>query len=297
MKIFLTGATGFVGHHIIQALLTRGHSVRCLVRTPATQLSRLDHAETVQGDVTIPETLHNALTGCDAVIHLVGIIRPFPRKGITFERLHVNATRNIVTAAQAAGITRYLHMSALGAHADANEDYMSSKWAAEQIVRTSPLQWTIFRPALIYGSGGEFTHMLHQQVRFLPIIPIIGNGQYQLSPVAVTDIASGFANALTSKISIGKTYECCGNECCSYNELIDLFGAAIGRQRPFKLHQPLGLMRAMTRALEQFATYPVTSDQISMLIRGATCHDQSWRTDLTVPITPLAEGIKKALTG
>jgi NADH dehydrogenase len=134
-------------------------------------------------------------------------------------------------------------------------------------------------------------------VRLLPIIPIIGNGEYQLSPVAVTDIASGFTNALTSEISIGKVYECCGNECCSYNELIDLFGAAIGRQRPLKLHQPLGLMRAMTQVLERFATYPVTSDQISMLVRGATCHDQSWRTDLTVPITPLAEGIKKALTG
>ncbi|EAT17366.1 complex I NDUFA9 subunit family protein [Desulfuromonas acetoxidans] len=297
MRIFLTGATGFVGHHVIQALLLNGHTVRCLVRKPTPSLTSLVQVETVQGDITNPAELKQAMSDCDAIIHLVGIIRAFPQRGITFEKLHVEATRNIITAAAEAGIDRYLHMSANGASPDCPEAYGATKWRAEELVRQSRLTWTIFRPSLIFGPDGEFTRMLIQQLRFLPMIPIIGDGHYQLSPVNVDDVALGFANALSSPQAIGKIYHCCGPDTCSYNDLIDLIGHALGRKRVFKLHHPLILMQPITRFMERFAFFPVTSDQISMLIRGNVCNLEPWASELNLTPTPLADIIKKALAG
>jgi nucleoside-diphosphate-sugar epimerase len=112
MKVFVTGATGFVGGHLLQALTRRGHEITCLVRSTG----RLSiPAREVVGDATRPEGLAEAMAGMEAAIHLVGIIREFPARGITFHRLHVEATRNVVAAARQAGVARYLHMSSTAA--------------------------------------------------------------------------------------------------------------------------------------------------------------------------------------
>ena len=182
MRIFISGASGFVGHHTIQALVSQGHAVRCLVRKPTPALLTIPQVETVQGDVTSPTGLQQAMSGCDAVIHLVGIIRAFPQRGITFEKLHIEATRNILTAAQEAGVSRFLHMSANGAGPDCPEAYGATKWQAEELVRQSGQQWTIFRPSLILGHDGAFTRMLVQQILFLPAIPVIGDGPLSTQP-------------------------------------------------------------------------------------------------------------------
>ncbi|MCD6527179.1 MAG: complex I NDUFA9 subunit family protein [Desulfuromonas sp.] len=297
MRIFITGGTGFVGSHLIRYLASNNHQVRCLARSTPTFQPYRTNIEYHSGDITDKASLVASLAGCDAIIHLVGIIRAFPQRNITFERLHVEATRNIIEAAEQAGISRYLHMSANGACETADGNYLTSKWHAEQLARHSRLEWTIFRPSLIYGSGGEFTHMLSQQVRLLPIIPIIGNGQYQLSPVYITDVVTGFANALSTPSSIHNTYHCCGPDQCSYDELIDLFATALGRKKPTKLHQPLSLMRRITHYLERFPAYPVTSEQISMLTNGNVCDPRIWSHDLHITPTALEEGIKKTLTG
>lgn len=296
MRIFVTGGTGFVGSHLIRHLVRAGHHVRCLARSPQTKSSTAS-IEYHPGDTSDLTSLESGVANCDAVIHLVGIIREFPRRHITFERLHVEATRNVIAATHQAGIGRYLHMSANGVSETADSGYLSTKWRAEQLVRSSELDWTIFRPSLIYGPGGDFTHMLSQQVRLLPAIPIIGDGRYRLSPVCVDDVARGYVNALTTPDSIGHTYHCCGPTSCSYDELIDLFAAILGRKKPLKLHQPLSLIRNITRYLESFACFPVTSDQITMLLQGNVCDPQPWAQDLGLTPTPLEEGIKKALTG
>jgi NADH dehydrogenase len=180
-------------------------------------------------------------------------------------------------------------------NSDYSSEYLATKGRAEQLVRATNLNWTIFRPSLIYGCGGDFTRMLHNQVRLLPIIPIIGDGEYRLMPVANSDIGQAFANALACQQSIGKTYHCCGPDSCTYNELVNLFAAALGKKPPRKIHQPLAFMRQLTRHLERFAIYPVTSDQINMLIQGNCCSDNTWYTDLNITPTPLAEGIRKVL--
>lgn len=296
MHIYITGGTGFVGSSVIKQLLDRGHTVRCLTR-PGSQPATIQAAgvEFHPADLLKPAALAQGIAGCDAVIHLVGIIRPFPKRGITFERLHVEATASVLAATQQANVQRYLHMSANGAAAGATTAYQQSKWQAEQLVKQSTLDWTIFRPSLIYGKHGEFSRMLCQQLHFLPLIPVIGNGDYPLMPVWVEDVAQGFCNALSQPQSIGKIYHCCGPQQCTYNELLDLFAGALDKKNPTKVHMPLPLMQGLTGLLESLPFYPVTRDQITMLVQGNIGDGQPWWQDLGISPLPLAAGIKKAL--
>ncbi|NIQ96450.1 MAG: NAD(P)H-binding protein, partial [Desulfuromonadales bacterium] len=114
-----------------------------------------------------------------AVIHLVGIIREFPGKGVTFKKLHTEATRNALAAAAECGVGRFLQMSANGTRANADTGYHQTKWQAEEAVRSSSLDWTIFRPSLIYGKDGEFVTMMKELVSKLPVVPVIGDGKYR----------------------------------------------------------------------------------------------------------------------
>jgi NADH dehydrogenase len=294
MLIFITGASGFVGTHIVKNLVNAGHRVRCLVHAHTPSYAT-DSLELFTGDILDPSTLLAGASDCDAIIHLVGIIRPKPKTGATFVRLHVEACKNIIQTARQAGIKRYLHMSANGAKQNSKAEYLRTKGEAEALVHESGLDWTIFRPSLIIGQGGEFTTLLHQQVQRLPIVPVVGDGNYKLMPVAIEDIAQGFVKALTQPNSINQTYQCCGLNCYTYNELIDLFATALDKGSAHKVHVPLLLLQPITRMLERFSLYPLTSEQITMLTGGNICKESSWYHKLELTATPLADSIKKAL--
>lgn len=296
MNVFVTGGTGFVGHEILRQLLAAGHSVRALVR-PGSEKKLLpdEQIKIHHGDVCDPETLVGALEGCEAIIHLVGIIREFPGKGITFQKLHVEATGNLLAAAEAQGVRRFLQMSANGTRENATTPYHQTKWQAEQAVRASRLDWTIFRPSLIYGAGGEFVTMISDLLHKLPIVPVLGDGQYRMSPVAVEDVASGFVRALQTPASIGQVYHCCGPQSCSYDELLEAFGQAMGKDHVRKIHQPLALMKPAIALMESVPSFPITSGQLTMLLEGNVCDPEKWSTAFDITPTPLAEGLRRAV--
>jgi NADH dehydrogenase len=271
-RIFVTGGTGFVGKAVIHALQAHGFVARCLVRTGSEQRLRgFEGIERVPGDVLIPEGLAASLEGCAAVIHLVGIIREHPGRGITFERLHTSATAHVLEAARAAGVRRYLHMSALGTRPDARSRYHRTKWEAEELVRRSGLEWTIFRPSVIYGPGDGFVTMLARVIRRLPVVPIIGDGKYRLQPVPVEQIAEAFAAALHQPATIGQTFEAGGPRPYPFTEIVDLIGAAVRKRRVRKVYQPLSVMRPLVAALERLPFFPLTSDQLLMLHEDNVC--------------------------
>ena len=293
MRIFLTGGTGFVGSEVLRQLVAAGHAVRCLVRKGSEgKLAVREGVEIRHGDVSEPETLEGALQGCDAVIHLVGIIREFPGKGITFKRLHFEATRTMVAAAESQGVKRYLQMSANGTRENATSPYHQTKWKAEEAVRASSLAWTIFRPSLIFGPGDAFVNMLAEMMRKLPVMPVIGDGRYRMTPVAVEDVATSFVKALTLPVTIGKTFHCCGPQSYAYDEVLDLIGSALGKRHVPKLHHPVFLMKPVVALLESFPAFPLPSSQMTMLLEGNVCDPTEWAAVFGIKPLGFAEGIR-----
>jgi NADH dehydrogenase len=290
----VTGATGFVGHAVVRALLTHGFLVRCLVRPGSEALLKgFESIDRVPGDVLEPDGLPPSVEGCSAIIHLVGIIREHRAAGVTFDRLHTQATANMLGVAREAGVKRYIQMSAVGTRPGAVSRYHRTKWQAEEVVRASALDWTIIRPSLIFGSGDEFVSVLARMVRRLPAVPVLGAGQYQLQPIAVEQVAEGFARALRLPLTVGQTYEMAGPEPHRFVELLDQIGVALRVARVRKIHIPLGLIKAMTRAFGWLPFFPVTKDQIIMLEEGNVADPTRFYADFSMTPEPLAVGLKR----
>jgi len=265
MNVLVSGGSGFVGREVVRQLVAAGHRVRVLSRG----FRRLDPAvRSVRGSVLDPGCLPEACAGCDAVVHLVGIISEIG--GQTFERVHVDGTRNILAAARAAGVPRFIHMSALGTRPDAVARYHRTKWAAEESVRASGLDWTLFRPSLVFGPGDHFVGLFARISRGSPVLPVMGDGQALLQPVAVDEVARCFVGALAEPRSIGRTFDLCGSERLSFDAVLDAILAATGRRR-MKLHIPLPIARLQAAVMESVfprilrRPSPLNRDQLLML--------------------------------
>jgi len=295
-RVFVTGGTGFVGRAVVQALRASGCAVRCVVRRGSERdLQGLGAIERIEGDIMARQSLEQGMEGCDAVIHLVGIIREQPAARVTFERVHTQGTLNVLQAAAAIGVRRYIHMSALGTRAGARSRYHQTKWAAEEAVRASMLPWTIFRPSVIYGRGDGFVTLLGRMIERLRIVPIIGSGRQRLQPVPVAQVAEAFVRALTLDASVKHTYDIGGPEAGTMLDLIDRVAAAMGRRRPLKVHAPLGLVRALTRLLHRFPDYPLTPDQLLMLEEENTCEPGPFYETFGLVPMPLDTGLAAML--
>jgi uncharacterized protein YbjT (DUF2867 family) len=272
VNVFITGGTGFVGQEIVRQLHAAGHAIRILARDPASprvrEFTSRFAAHTHPGNVLESGSLEGGLSGIDAVIHLVGIISEFRRN--TFENVHARGTEAIVAAARQAGVQRFVHMSALGARPEAKSRYHQSKWAAEEGVRGSGLDWTIFRPSIIYGPGDGFVNLFARMSRFSPVLPVIGSGRTKFQPIAVEDVAAGFVKALEEPRSVGQMLDLCGPEVLTLEEILDLILEVTGRKR-LKLHLPFWLARGQAACLEFVfprllgRAPPLNRDQLIML--------------------------------
>lgn len=287
-RILLTGGTGFVGTNIRKALENR--ELRLLVRdSSSVQSSSL--VEVVQGDVLKPESLAAAVSGCETVVHLVAIIEE--TGNMTFDRVIREGTENIVRATQAAGVKRFINMSALGSRPDPAFPYMNAKWAAEEGVRASGLDWTIFRPSVIFGPGDGFINVLANLIRKAPVIPVIGSGASKFQPVAVAEVAESYRKAIDDPATIGQIFELGGGETYTYEQMLDLIADQLGK-RKLKVHMPVPLMKAvvaMSAPLPKALRPPVTWEQLNMLALD-NCTDQSRTGELLGrPAISLRDGI------
>ena len=273
MKVLVTGGTGFVGTHLVNRLLHRGHEVAVLARDPRKTRNRYNRpVETVPGDVLDASTLVPAAAGRDAVVHLVGIISESGSQ--TFDRMHREATERVVAAASEAGVSRYLHMSAMGSAEDSPSEYGRTKAAGEKAVRESGLSWTIFRPSVVFGPGDGFVSLLASLVAGNPgFIPVIGPGTTRFQPVAVEDVARVFADALEKPETAGRRFEIGGPDTLSLNDVYREIAAAVGKPRKPLVHFPLWYGRILASVFEALArrgilaSPPLTRDQLRSLER------------------------------
>ncbi|MFQ6035085.1 MAG: complex I NDUFA9 subunit family protein [Sedimentisphaerales bacterium] len=293
MKVFLTGSTGYVGNYILRALIDHGYSVKCLVRQATEKKLRIkDACEICHGDILDYDSLLPAMLGCDAVINLVGIIREFPARGITFTNLHYIATQNCIDAAQELGIDRFVQMSALGTRENARSMYHKTKYMAEEYVIKSGLTYTIFRPSLIFGKQDMSINLFAEKINKLPVFPVFGNGRYRLQPVSVENVAEGFAKAIESKQAFNKIFEIGGPKKYEFNELLDAIGKTLGK-RVWKLHIPLFVTKPLLWLIGRFSFSPITYEQLTMLLEDSVCDERQFYKTFKIEPIPLEEGIKR----
>jgi NADH dehydrogenase len=236
--ILVTGGTGFVGREVVGELLALGYPVRLLMRHPerGSPFARHPRVELIQGDALRPGTLPAAMVGVRAVIHLIGIIAETSQ--VTFEQAHTEATRNVLAAAKQAGVTRWVQMSAIGTRPFARSRYHLTKWQAEELVRQSGLDWTIFRPSLIYGydERDRLLNLLRRTLSWpldfiqLYSFPLLDGGAARIQPVSVREVARCFAVAPAKEASIGRTYDLVGPVAFSWREMVFKIMTALGKK-------------------------------------------------------------------
>ena len=295
MKVFLTGATGFVGSYILKRLINDGHFVRCLVRNPAAGgIFDFDQVETVTGDATIPDTLAGKLDGCDAVIHLVAIIREKKSKNITFKRLNYISTKNVVEAAVRQGVKKFVYMSALGADVNGETPYFRTKGRAEAVVKQSGLFYTIFRPSFIFGPGDAVYSLLANVIKKSPfgIMPVFGNGEYLHQPISVYNVAEAFVSCLTNSKSVNKIYDIGGPKQLSYNEQLRIIGKIVGKKTR-KLKLPLLLAKPAIKIAGIFPFSPIDSDRLKMLVKNNITDNILFLNDIPLELLTFEKGLSE----
>ena len=277
MKVAVFGGTGFVGRYLIDALLAAGHEPALLARAGSeSKVNRREDVRIVAGDMATPPAIDTVLENADAVIYNIGILREYPRKGITFERLQYRGTVRVIEAARRAGAARLILMSANGVRFPGTP-YQETKYRAEEFARHSGMDVTICRPSVIFGDPrgtDEFATRLHRDMVATPL-PGIGfhnglrprHGAIRLSPVHVEDVARAFVAALEDPQTIGKTYTLGGPESLSWTEILKRIAAAAGREKCI-LPLPIGAMRLGASLFDWLPLFPVTRDQLTMLAQG-----------------------------
>jgi uncharacterized protein YbjT (DUF2867 family) len=267
--ILVTGASGYLGSHIVKRLVEEGKPVRALVRNRAWAESegRLAglNIEWVEGDVTKPETLPAALQGVEAGIHTVAIaIEKGDRR---YEDINYQGTVHIVDAAKAAGVRRFINISQLGADSKLPYRFLASKGKAQEYVAASGLDWTAFRPSVMWGPEDEFANSFARLVRLTPIIfPIIGDGQARFQPVWIEDVVTAVVKSLDDPSTIRQEFELGGPEVLTIAEIERRTFAAVGARR-LMIPVPIPLLRIPVALMSLLLPAPPVTPSLLDLLK------------------------------
>lgn len=297
MRVAITGGTGFVGGHLAEALSALGHEVVILARgldqrPLAQRILKLPGVSFVRAGVDDVTALTQAFSGCDAVAHCAGINREIGSQ--TYEKVHVEGTKNVVRAAQDAGVRRLTFVSFLRARPNCASPYHESKWAAEEIVRSSNCEWTILKPGMMFGHGD---HMLDHLSHALYTFPIyIGIGNLRVRPLAVHDAVNVLVASLVDERVTNQTVGLVGPTELKFDYAVRLVATVIGKHRLF-LRAPLGFHRLLAQVAERSMTVPlIASAQVQILQEQVV--DSSRAPDLVPddlrPTTAFDEGSIRA---
>ena len=290
MRVLVAGGTGYVGAEVVASLASAGHSLRVLVH--ASEPALPEAAETVRGDVSDAASLEPAAAGCDAIVNMVAILEG---PDAAFEAVNAGGPRNVVAAANANGIRRVVHMSALGVtaeHAPLTR-YWGSKYAGKQAVTSSDLDWTVLEPSFVFGRGGGALKAFESLIR-MPLAPVIGDGRYRHQPVWAGDVATAFVRALERPETAGKVIPLGGPQAFTFDELLDELARVTGRAPRRKLHVAAGFVKAQTPLLSRLPPpLKVTREQIVMLLAGTECDLAPMRSALGIEPASLAEAYER----
>jgi NADH dehydrogenase len=295
MKVSVFGGTGFVGGYLIKELIHKGMIPRVLVRN-GSESKITSTSEIVTGRIENQNAVTETIDGTEAVIYNIGIIRECLSKGVTFAELHLKGVKSCIKLAHQLGVKRFILMSANGVKLDGT-GYQKTKWQAEELLKVSGLEWTIFRPSLIFGYSGdngnsEFCTQIRDDMLSLPMpAPMfyqglfpINAGSFSLSPIHVKNVAEFFVTAINQKESIGKVYVLGGPETITWKKIIHQIALASGKPT-WKVPIPLILIKAVATLFDSYEWFPVTREQLIMLMEGNTV-DKHYFTDFGIEAIP-----------
>lgn len=246
------GGSGFVGRHVVRALVKRGYRVRVAVRRPdlagfLQPLGMVGQIHAVQANLRYPASVAAAVRGADAVINLVGIMNERGRQ--SFAAVQANGARTVAQACAAAGIARLVQMSALGADSGSRSLYARSKGEGEAVVRQLVPSAIVLRPSVMFGPDDDFFNRFASMARMMPVLPLVGSGETRFQPVFVGDVAEAVALAVDGKVEAGSTYELGGPEVLSLRQIVENICKVTGRKRLFA-PLPLAVAGILARVLE-----------------------------------------------
>jgi len=270
--IVVFGGSGFIGRHVVKQLARKGYRVRVPMRRPhlgqeLRVLGDVGQIHLMQANVRFPDSVAAALEGADGVVNLVGVLYEKGRQG--FDAMHAEATATIARASKAAGITKVVQVSAIGADARSKAKYARSKAAGETAVREAVPAAVILRPSIVFGPQDDFFNRFADMAKFSPLLPLIGGGKTKFQPVHVQDVADAVVSALSRPDAQGRTFELGGPTVYSFRELLDFVQATISRKRgylwlPIFVAQPMGMLASLATKMIPIAP-PFTGDQVEML--------------------------------
>ena len=278
-SVAVLGGTGFIGHHLVARLIREGHEVTVLTRSRERHRDLLvvPGLRLVECDPYDELDLRGAFAGCDTVINLVGILNEKGRDGRGFRAAHAGLTRQVVAACRETSVSRLLQMSSLRADADNGPShYLRTKGEAERIVRDEAgpgLDWTIFRPSVVFGPGDGFIDRFRSLLGVLPVLPL-ARPNARFAPVYVSDVAAAFARAIDRREAAGVTYQLCGPKVYSLKELVTLIARWSGL-RPRVVGLPDGLARLQARVLDFVPGKPFSSDNFRSLTVHSICEKEA----------------------
>lgn len=292
MKVGVAGGTGFLGRAITVALCDAGHEVVAGSRSNPEKDLIDSRAGWKFADITDPGSLSGFLAGLDAVVDAVQFPNsPIenPRKGYTFERIDLGGTKHLVDAAKAAGC-QFIGISGVGGAPDARFHWQRFKWEEEQYIAASGVPYTILRGSWIYGPRDVSLNRFLGFARWLPFIPVIGNGKTRINPLFIDDLAAHVAAAVRREDLRGRTFEIGGPEVLTMDQVIRASLSAAGKRR-FLLHQPTWLMKGIASVVQFAPGRPLTPDAIDFITMEGIADTAALGTAFGLPLTPLSEGL------
>jgi uncharacterized protein YbjT (DUF2867 family) len=269
MRIAITGGTGFVGRHLARDLAAKGHEVILLARGKDLRdesIYKLAGASFFSLDLSDPQELRRAFSGCEAVTHCAGINREIGAQ--TYQRVHIEGTEHVVAAARQAGVRKIVLLSFLRARPNCGSAYHESKWAAEEIVRVAGLDYTIFKAGVIYGRGDHMLDHLSHALYTFPIFGLVGMKEKPIRPLAVEDLVTAIGASLSDVRLSNKTVSITGPEEITLSEAARRVGKVIGRNALY-VPTPLAIQRVIAWVAERTMKIPLLSlAQLRILSEG-----------------------------
>lgn len=268
MKILVTGGRGFIGSHIIDELVKGQDEIFCLTRSPAAPHRWGDRAKMVAGDVTDEVSLKAATRGMDCVVHAVQFPNhpvENPRKGYTYLNIDGMGTARLVWTCVDNEVKRFIYLSGAGTSPVKTQPWFQAKHMAEERIRLSGMQYVILRPSWVYGPEDRSLNKFIAFVRYLPVVPVIGNGKNRVQPVSVFDVAAVAAGAVHKAEATGKVFELGGPEILTMDDIIRTVMRVLGKRR-LLLHQPAWMMKLVALPMTLLPTPPLSPAAIDFIL-------------------------------